>query len=104
MTSSQHHITFLFRYAAGANFWGSKVQKKFKPPCYDDGLLEVLSIKGVTQMAASKSLPGVSPTRLAQAAHIRITILPGGDVPIQVDGEASTPNHYPTGMLFTLPR
>ena len=75
-------------YAAGANFWGSKVQKKFKPPCYDDGLLEVLSIKGMSQMAASKTLPGVSPTRIAQAAHIRITILPGDNVPIQVDGEA----------------
>jgi hypothetical protein len=74
-------------FAAGANMWGNKVQKKYRPPSYDDGLLEVVAIKGLTQMAATKTL-GLSPTRLAQASHIRITILPGVDVPIQVDGEA----------------
>ena len=75
-------------YAAGANFWGNKVQKKFRPPSYDDGLLEVVSIRGLTQMAATKTLPGITPTRLAQGRTIRISINPGDDVPIQVDGEA----------------
>lgn len=39
-------------------------------------------------MAAVKSLPGIAATRLAQARQVRITMLPGDDIPIQVDGEA----------------
>eukprot|EP00039_Didymoeca_costata_P019611 m.338250 g.338250 ORF g.338250 m.338250 type:complete len:1050 (+) comp18353_c0_seq1:343-3492(+) len=75
-------------YAAGGNFWGSKVQKKFRPPSFDDGIIEVMALRGLSQMAAVKSLPGIAATRLAQARQVRITMLPGDDIPIQVDGEA----------------
>eukprot|EP00035_Acanthoeca_spectabilis_P006151 m.121172 g.121172 ORF g.121172 m.121172 type:complete len:255 (+) comp13374_c0_seq4:135-899(+) len=40
-------------------------------------------------MGAIKSLPGViTPTRLAQARHVKISIRQGDPIPIQVDGEA----------------
>ena len=75
-------------YMGGTNFWGSKVEKRFLPQAFDDGILEVVSVKSTAQMAAIKSLPGISPTRLAQARSIRITVKSGEPVPIQVDGEA----------------
>lgn len=28
-------------YMGGTNFWGTKVEKRFRPPAYDDGMLEV---------------------------------------------------------------
>ena len=56
---------------------------------YDDGLFEVVAVKGAAQMGAIKSLPGViTPFRLAQASHVRISIREGDPLPIQVDGEA----------------
>ena len=39
-------------------------------------------------MAACKTLPGITPTRIAQAREVRITIRGSAGVPVQVDGEA----------------
>ena len=81
-------ILNIHSYMGGTNFWGSKVEKRFLPQAFDDGILEVVSVKSTAQMAAIKSLPGISPMRLAQARSIRITVKSGEPVPIQVDGEA----------------
>eukprot|EP00051_Salpingoeca_urceolata_P018864 m.268602 g.268602 ORF g.268602 m.268602 type:complete len:1147 (+) comp19295_c0_seq3:772-4212(+) len=76
-------------YMGGANFWGSKGEKQYAAPACDDGILEVVAIKGSTQMAVVKAgLPNITPTRLCQARHIKITILGQKPVPVQVDGEA----------------
>lgn len=45
-------------------------------------------MRGSSQMAACKALPGVTPRRLCQAQSIRIIISGTDPVPIQVDGEA----------------
>eukprot|EP00053_Salpingoeca_punica_P019233 m.193166 g.193166 ORF g.193166 m.193166 type:complete len:1123 (-) comp17594_c0_seq1:472-3840(-) len=75
-------------YMGGTNFWGTKVESAFRPPLMDDGLLEIVSVKGSTEMAACKALPGISPTRLAQAREIEIRIKGSRSIPVQVDGEA----------------
>lgn len=73
-------------YMGGTNFWGSKLDKAFRAPSPNDGLLEVVAVSGTAQMAACKTLPGITPTRLAQAREVRLTLRTG--VPVQVDGEA----------------
>lgn len=63
----------------------------------NDGWLELVGVKGSTevlsskcaktqvlQMAACKALPGITPTRLGQAQEIKITILGNDPVPVQV--------------------
>eukprot|EP00047_Mylnosiga_fluctuans_P024021 m.151041 g.151041 ORF g.151041 m.151041 type:complete len:456 (+) comp9754_c0_seq6:1617-2984(+) len=75
-------------YMGGTNFWGTKTDKAFRPPAPDDGLLEVVAVSGTAQMAACKTLPGMTPTRLAQARVVRITVTGSASVPLQVDGEA----------------
>ncbi len=78
--------------------WGTKVEKAFQPVAPDDGLLEVVAVASSAQvcsfiflnqplspqMAACKTLPGISPTRLAQAREVKITIKGPACVPIQV--------------------
>lgn len=74
-------------YMGGTNFWGTKADDKFRPQCPDDGLVEVVAVKGSSQMAASKVI-GITPHRLWQARYVQILISEGDPIPIQADGEA----------------
>eukprot|EP00052_Salpingoeca_macrocollata_P015685 m.125202 g.125202 ORF g.125202 m.125202 type:complete len:1071 (-) comp19772_c0_seq1:251-3463(-) len=75
-------------YMGGTNFWGTKQEDRFRPQEMDDGILEVVTVKGSTQMAAVKAIPGIQPTRIAQAKEVVIVIRGVEPIPIQVDGEA----------------
>ena len=57
-------------------------EAKFRPQVCDDGILEVVAVKGSSQMAASKVI-GLTPQRLWQARSIQILISEGDPVPIQ---------------------
>ncbi|PRP88362.1 diacylglycerol kinase theta-like [Planoprotostelium fungivorum] len=72
-------------YMGGADMWGRKKSKRFQPPTYSDGLMEVISVTGSFHLGAIKShLSGGK--RLAQGKHVQLR-LTVGEVPTQIDGE-----------------
>nr|XP_006816467.1 PREDICTED: diacylglycerol kinase delta-like [Saccoglossus kowalevskii] len=75
-------------YMGGYNFWGgSKTDSNFTAPSFDDKILEVVAVYGVTHMAMSRVL-SVRHHRIAQCRVVKLTILGDEGLPIQVDGEA----------------
>lgn len=72
-------------WGAGADPWGTTSDPTYKPAAYDDGLLEVVGIKGVMQMGQVQS--GIrNAVRIAQGSEITVDLL--SSIPVQVDGEA----------------
>ncbi|XP_070538443.1 diacylglycerol kinase delta-like isoform X2 [Ptychodera flava] len=75
-------------YMGGFNFWGGrKEDSNFAAPSFDDKILEVVAVYGVTHMAMSR-LISVQHHRIAQCRVLKLTILGDEGLPIQVDGEA----------------
>eukprot|EP00118_Oscarella_pearsei_P006053 m.27659 g.27659 ORF g.27659 m.27659 type:complete len:1297 (+) comp30246_c0_seq2:58-3948(+) len=75
-------------YMGGINFWGTEKEKDgFFAPSFDDKMLEVIAVMGVSQMAKSRML-GVQSHRLSQCRSLKITIYGECPIPCQVDGEA----------------
>ncbi|XP_077988305.1 diacylglycerol kinase delta-like [Glandiceps talaboti] len=75
-------------YMGGFNFWGGrKEDSNFAAPSYDDKIMEVVAVYGVTHMAMSRIM-SVQHHRIAQCRVLKITILGDEGLPIQVDGEA----------------
>ncbi|PAV91156.1 hypothetical protein WR25_10970 [Diploscapter pachys] len=85
-------------YSGGANFWGTAKDDSFTVQSFDDRVLEVVALFGVIHVATSR-VPNVvrlQNHRIAQCRHVRILILGGESIPIQVDGE---PWLQPPGIL-----
>lgn len=59
----------------------------FSAPSYDDKLMEVVGITGITQVTTAKVL-GIQNQRIAQCRYAKLTIHGQDTVPMQVDGEA----------------
>lgn len=59
----------------------------FSAPSYDDKLVEVVGITGITQVTTAKVL-GIQNQRIAQCRYAKLTIQGQDTVPMQVDGEA----------------
>lgn len=77
-------ILNILSWAAGANPWGPEKDDAFTPPTHYDGMLELVGITGVLHMGQIHS--GIrNAMRLAQASHIRISLL--ADLPVHVDAE-----------------
>ncbi|XP_070213170.1 diacylglycerol kinase delta-like isoform X4 [Littorina saxatilis] len=75
-------------YSGGTNFWGgSKQDENFRPPSFDDKILEVVAVFGGMQIAVSR-LIDIQHHRIAQCRQVKVTILGDEPVPVQVDGEA----------------
>ncbi|XP_050541600.1 diacylglycerol kinase eta-like isoform X2 [Daktulosphaira vitifoliae] len=83
-------------FMGGTNFWGgTKEDRIFLAPSFDDRILEVVAVFGTIQMAASR-LINLQHHRIAQCTTIQINILGDEGVPVQVDGEAWI---QPPGMI-----
>ncbi|XP_062964684.1 diacylglycerol kinase theta isoform X2 [Cynocephalus volans] len=91
-------------WGSGADLWGSESDLRFKKPCMDDGLLEVVGVTGVMHMGQVQG--GLrSGIRIAQGSYFRVTLLKA--TPVQVDGEpwVQAPGHMiisaagPKGLL-----
>ncbi|XP_008567756.1 PREDICTED: diacylglycerol kinase theta [Galeopterus variegatus] len=79
-------------WGSGADLWGSESDSRFKKPCMDDGLLEVVGVTGVMHMGQVQG--GLrSGIRIAQGSYFRVTLLKA--TPVQVDGEpwVQAPGH-----------
>jgi diacylglycerol kinase (ATP) len=75
-------------YMAGTNFWGTEREKRgFSAPSYDDKLVEVVGITGMTQVTTAKVF-GIQKQRIAQCRYAKITVHGPDTLPMQVDGEA----------------
>ncbi|EDQ88854.1 uncharacterized protein MONBRDRAFT_25986 [Monosiga brevicollis MX1] len=74
-------------YMGGVDLWGTpRPGSSFRPQSFNDGLLEIVGIRGSMQMAMSKSLK-LKPIKLCQAREVIITMLGMEKLPVQVDGE-----------------
>jgi len=69
----------------GGNYcWGKTEQEKFRKPCFSDGVLEVVGIKGVAHLGGITT--GIADgLRIAQGKQIQINI--SAELAAQVDGE-----------------
>jgi hypothetical protein len=75
-------------YMAGTNFWGTDREKRgFSAPSYDDKLVEVVGVTGITQVTTAKVL-GIQNQRIAQCRYAKIIMHGPDKLPMQVDGEA----------------
>ena len=59
----------------------------FSAPSYDDKLVEVVGVTGITQVTTAKVL-GIQNQRIAQCRYAKINIHSPDTLPMQVDGEA----------------
>ncbi|KAL6049945.1 Diacylglycerol kinase [Balamuthia mandrillaris] len=71
-------------YMGGTNPWGTSADPKYQEPAIDDGLLEVIGIKGAMHLGRiqTRTSRGI---RLAQGRSLRLTTSKA--LPAQVDGE-----------------
>eukprot|EP00043_Microstomoeca_roanoka_P015699 m.157587 g.157587 ORF g.157587 m.157587 type:complete len:1060 (+) comp16311_c3_seq1:114-3293(+) len=75
-------------YMGGVDFWGRPgASSSFRSQSFEDGHLEVIAVRGSSEMAAAKTVPGYNPRRLCQARNITINIQGNEPIPVQVDGE-----------------
>ena len=99
-------------YMGGVDLWGRPRRSSgLTSQSFEDKRLEVIAIKGSSEMAFAKSLPGYNPRRLCQANSVTINIQGNEPVPVQVDGEPwmQTPavihiNHKNTVQLLSRDR
>jgi diacylglycerol kinase family enzyme len=86
-------------YSGGMNFWGNTDNHEtFVTPSFNDKMFEVMAVFGTTHLALSMaekatrvnaiSSHAMQCHRIAQCSSVRVTILEGDPLPIQVDGEA----------------
>ncbi|EGD77063.1 hypothetical protein PTSG_07403 [Salpingoeca rosetta] len=75
-------------YMGGVDLWGRpSSSSSLNSQSFEDKHLEVIAVRGSSEMAAAKTLPGYNPRRLCQAKSITINIQGNEPVPVQVDGE-----------------
>jgi hypothetical protein len=73
-------------YMAGADLWGTRKEDAYTAPSFNDGLVEVVGVTGVSHLARIQAGVGHG-VRLAQGSKVAIGINADARLAMQCDGE-----------------